>query len=71
VNAIIWITLIIFSVRSFLKKSKENILWLGGAVSLVIFSAHSLFETALFSVQALPLLLIIISLSAIDDNKNN
>jgi len=63
-NAIIWIALIIFSIRSFVRKSKDNILWLGGAVSLVIFSAHSFFETALFSTQALPFLLIIIALSA-------
>lgn len=70
-NAIIWIALIIFSIRSFMKKSEGTVLWLGGAVSLVIFSTHSLFETALFSVQALPLLLIIISLSAINGDKNN
>lgn len=62
-NAIIWIALIVFSIKSFIKKSENNILWLGGAVSLVVFSAHSFFETALFSVQALPLLLIIIALS--------
>lgn len=68
-NAIIWIALIIFSIRSFIKKSKDNILWLGGAVSLVIFSAHSFFETALFSVQALPFLLIIIALSAAKTNE--
>lgn len=69
VNAIIWIGLIVFSVRSFLKKLKNNILWLGGVVSLIIFSAHSLFETALFSVQALPFLLIVIALSATKTNE--
>lgn len=63
INAIIFILLIIFSIKVFIKKSKENNLWLGGAMSLAIFSAHSFFETALFSVQALPLLLIIIALS--------
>ncbi len=63
-NAIIWIALAVFSMKNFIKKSENNILWLGGAASLVIFSAHSFFETALFSVQALPLLLIIIALSA-------
>jgi O-antigen ligase len=70
-NAIIWILLMIFSIKSFMIKSRDNIFWLGGAAGLVIFSVHSLFETALFSVQALPFLLIIISLSTIDDNKNN
>lgn len=71
IDAIIWIVLIVFSIGSFIKKSASNILWLGGAAGLVIFSAHSFFETALFSVQALPLLLIIISLSATNDEKNN
>jgi O-antigen ligase len=68
-NVIIWIALIIFSVKSFIKKAKDNIVWLGGAVSLIIFSAHSLFETALFSVQVLPFLLIIIALSATKTNE--
>jgi O-antigen ligase len=76
-NAIIWIALIVFSVRSLTLTSGssplkgEEGIRLGGAVSLIIFSAHSFFETALFSVQALPFLLIIISLSAIDGDKNN
>lgn len=70
INAIIWIALIVFSMRSFVKKSEKNILWLGGAASLVIFSVHSIFETALFSVQALPLLLIIIALSAAKTDEN-
>ncbi|MFA4817779.1 MAG: O-antigen ligase family protein [Parcubacteria group bacterium] len=64
-NTIIWIALIIFSISGFIKKSKSNVIWLAGATSLVIFSAHSLFETALFSVQALPFLLIVIALGAV------
>lgn len=62
-NAIIFISLLIFSIRAFIAKSKNNILYLGGAASLVIFSIHSIFDTALYSVQVLPLLLIIICLS--------
>jgi O-antigen ligase len=68
INAIIWIALIVFSISALTLNPSpqrgEGNLRLGMAVSLVIFSAHSLFETALFSVQALPFLLIIIALSA-------
>lgn len=71
INVIIWIALIVFSIKAFIRKSASNALWLGGAVSSVIFSAHSFFETALFSVQVLPFLLIIISLSVIDNGENN
>jgi O-antigen ligase len=63
VNAIIFLFLLIFSIRSFIVRSKDNILYLGGAGSLVIFSVHSLFDTALYSVQVLPLVLIVIALS--------
>lgn len=67
INAFIWIALIFASIISYLHKSKKNVFYLGGAISLVIFSVHSLFETSLFSVRVLPLLLIIIALSAIND----
>lgn len=63
INAIIFILLLIFSIRAFIIKSKDNILYLGGAAGLIIFFVHSIFDTALYSVQALPLLLIIIALS--------
>ncbi len=71
INAIIWIALIVFSIKAFIKKAENNILRLGMAASLIIFSAHSFFETALFSTQALPFLLIITSLSASNGDKNN
>ncbi len=71
INAIIFILLIAFSIKAFIKKSKDNILWLGGAVSLIIFSFHSIFDTALYSAQVLPLLLIVIALSTINVEKTD
>lgn len=70
-NALIFALLLLFPIRAFILKAKNNILYLGGATSLVIFSFHSIFDTALYSVQVLPLLLIIIALSANNDAKNN
>ncbi len=67
INAFIWIALIFASIISYLHKSRKNAFYLGGAISLVIFSAHSFFETSLFSVRVLPLLLIIIALSAVNN----
>ena len=69
-NSLIFMSLIIFSTRAFIRKAKENVLWLGGAASLVIFAAHSVFDTALYSVQVLPLLLIIIALSLKIESEN-
>lgn len=68
-NAIIWIALLFYSIRNFIKKAKYNILYLSGAASLIIFSIHSIFDTALYSVQVLPLLLIIITLDVSDKLK--
>lgn len=71
INALIFILILIFSVRAFILKAKKDSVYFGGAASLVIFSAHSIFDTALYSVQVLPLLLIIIALSLNNDAKNN
>jgi O-antigen ligase len=71
INTIIFVFLILFAIKSFTKKAKDNILWLGGAVGIIIFSTHSIFDTPLYSVQVLPLLLIIISLSVINEKKFN
>ncbi|MCX6765404.1 MAG: O-antigen ligase family protein [Candidatus Moranbacteria bacterium] len=70
INAIIFILLVVFSIKDFVKKSKDNILYLGSAAGLVIFSIHSVFDTALYSVQVLPLLLVIIALSASNNSGN-
>lgn len=66
-NTLFFILLIASSLFSYYKKSMEAPFWKAGIVSLIIFSAHSLFETPLFSVHVLPLFVILISLSA----KNN
>ena len=63
-NALIWVALLVFSLVNFLRR-KNPILNMG-AVSLVIFSVHSFFETGIFSPTVLALLLILISLSAIE-----
>jgi len=65
-NALIFIWLIIASVFSFIKLGKNNLLFLAGAISLAIFSIHSLFETPLYSIHILPLFLIIIASSTSD-----
>lgn len=62
-NAFIFAGMILTSVVSYWKKTKENIFYLGGAISLIVFSVHSFFETPLFSSSVLPLLVIIIALS--------
>jgi putative inorganic carbon (hco3(-)) transporter len=65
VNAGIWILLILTSITSFFRKSKEDIFfWL--AISLIVFSVHSIFETAVYSPVVLTLFLIIISFSNVD-----
>lgn len=62
-NALIFIWLIIASIFGFIRLEKNNKLFLAGAVSLVIFSVHSIFDTSLYSIHILPLFLIIIALS--------
>lgn len=71
ISAIIFGMFLVFAIRALITRSKNNILYLGGAVGLIIFSVHSIFDTALYSVQVLPLLLIIISLSAINAKEFN
>jgi len=71
INALIFILILISAIRALVLQAKNNSLYFGMAAGLVIFSTHSIFDTALYSVQVLPLLLIIIALSANDDAKNN
>jgi len=63
VNAFFWITLLMAAFISYIKLGKKDLFYLGGAVSLIIFSIHSIFETPLFSPRILPLLLTIVALS--------
>ena len=62
-NMLVWISLIIFSCFGYFKKYRQNLFYGAGLVSLAIFSVHSLFETALFSIQVLPLIVILIAIS--------
>jgi len=62
-NALIWIGILAVATAGFWKKAQENILFFFLTMSLVIFSAHSVVETALYSPVVLTLLLILISLN--------
>lgn len=62
-----WLGLVGIAIAGFLKKSVLNRIYLGGALSLIIFSIHAFFETPLFSVHVLPILLITISLARRDE----
>ena len=70
INAFFWIGIIAVAFMGYIRQSKKEIFFLFGAVSLVIFSVHSFFETSLYSPIVLPLFLIIISLSQLDDKKH-
>lgn len=58
-----WLGLVGIAIADFLKKSGSDKLYLSGALSLIIFSVHAFFETPLFSVHVLPVLLITLSLA--------
>lgn len=60
----VWILLIFISIASFVRRAKSHSFFLAGAFSLAIFSVHSFFETPLYSVHILPLLIIILALSS-------
>lgn len=66
-NALLFIWLLIASILSFIKLGKFDNFYLAGSISLVIFSIHSIFETPLYSIHILPLLLITFSLSVSKD----
>jgi len=66
-NAIIWIWFIVLIFFDFLKKGKNNSLFLMVAVSITVFSVHSLVETAIYSPVVLTLFLILAALSNIEE----
>jgi O-antigen ligase len=68
INAIIFILILIFSIKSFIIKSRDSIFYLGCTASILIFSTHSFFDAALYSVHVLPLILIIIALSTVNES---
>lgn len=65
VNGLAWIGILFFSGFGFWRKAKQDHLFCAGLVSVVIFSTHSMVETAIYSPAVLTLLLIIISFSNI------
>ncbi|MDO8240572.1 MAG: O-antigen ligase family protein [Candidatus Moranbacteria bacterium] len=62
INMLVWIGILLVTGLGFLQKSKQENLFFFSAISLVIFSAHSLVETAIYSPVVLTLFLIILSL---------
>jgi len=67
ITALIFVWLITVSILSFTKLENKNKFYLAGTISLAIFSVHSIFETPLYSIHILPLLLIIIALSTTEN----
>jgi O-antigen ligase len=62
VNMLVWVGILATTMCGFWKKTKKDNFFLATLVSLVIFSTHSLVETAIYSPVVLTLFLIIISL---------
>jgi O-antigen ligase len=58
-----WIILLISVIYSFWKKARKDMFYAGAAVSLIIFSVHSLVETGIYSPVVLTLVLIIIGIN--------
>ncbi len=58
-----WIGILFSALGAFLKRAKKNVLYLGAALSLIIFATHSLVETGIYSPVVLTLLLLILSLN--------
>ena len=63
INMLVWMGILLITMRGFWQKAEKDKLFLGALVSLIVFSAHSLVETAVYSPVVLTLFLIIISLS--------
>ena len=65
-NLLNWIIFIVFSCAALLKKTKESIFFTLSAISLLIFSIHSLVETGLFSTSVMALFLTIASFANLE-----
>ena len=70
-NGMVFAGIIIFAAKNFWKKKKESVFFVGGFLTLIIFSVHSLVETSIYSASVIPLFLIIISFSNIKTNEEN
>jgi len=60
-SGVIWILILLITLRKFWFMSKNNLLYIGLTSSLIIFSVHSLVETGIYSPMVLALFLILIS----------
>jgi len=73
--ASVFVILLFFTGKNFWKASKKQPFFIAGVASVTIFSVHSLVEDPLYSIHVLPLILIIIALSATlyqhEKNTNN
>ncbi len=69
ISAIIWSTLILWSIIK-LTRNKSNILFAGFGAGIVAFSIHSFFDTAIFSVHILPILIFFLSFAIIRYDSN-
>lgn len=65
-NALVWLFLFLFAIINFTHKFIKNkdFVQLGLAAALVSFSIHSLFETAIFSIHILPLIILLLALNS-------
>ena len=59
INLAVWLGLAGFLILNFLKNFRQDILFFCAGISVIIFSAHSLVETSLYSPIVLPLFLIV------------
>ena len=70
-NALVWMALLLVVGVRLYKKSQKNIFWLAITGSLIIFSVHSLVETAIYSPVVLTLFLLLVSFSNVETNHEN
>lgn len=68
-NGLVWIGILSAAFYGFWRKAKEDRLFFFLAASLVIFAAHSVVETAIYSPVVLTLFLIIIGFNAVQNEK--
>ncbi|EKE20272.1 MAG: polysaccharide polymerase [uncultured bacterium] len=69
ISVIVFIVLLLLTLRSFWSLSQVNPFFIAGISSVTIFAIHNVVENPLYSVHVLPLFLIIIALSI--NRKNN
>ncbi len=64
ITMLVFVAIVFFALKSFWIMSKTDPFFIAGVSSVAIFATHSLVENPLYSVHVLPLLLIILALSA-------